>query len=437
MRPHAAVNHFVDPREVSGLRFAKAPARTTEDPALLEALYLLCRQGRLYDVECWIAAGQPPLQLGSHPAGYRRRAYTALGIALKQQNQALVLLLLCNGYDPNLEPQCALDIALKLRRPDLVELLLTGGADPHGMCRSTLFDTYDSGLIERFYGLGVDLAVGHALAKALGYGASNKPLFGFAKKGQGTDERVRSELNMALEFHARCGNEKGSLLCLWAGGDPRASVPALEYDFGYADDEGRDDEDGGEEEDGDGYNAVVSACAGGHVRLLKRFAPDPAVDDFEQLFQVAPSVATVELLARSALPADMTTVVQNLVQSSRWLFREHDPGRALERLFQLGARWSQASAAEVGEVRRALLRTSDSTFDRLVAILATEDYCSDAVRRELARTPAFQKRMRHIGLMPEPGDRGWTRRRGAQRAMAILEAFGLGGPFPPRRRPPS
>jgi hypothetical protein len=69
----------------------------------------------------------------------------------------------------------------------------------------------------------------HALARALGYHSSNKPLFGFAKRYQETDPRIRRELNMALAQQSSTGNEKGALLCLWAGGDPHATVPALPY----------------------------------------------------------------------------------------------------------------------------------------------------------------------------------------------------------------
>jgi hypothetical protein len=46
------------------------------------------------------------------------------------EDQALALLLLCNGYDPNLEPDSPLDLAFRIRRWDLLDLLLEWGADP-------------------------------------------------------------------------------------------------------------------------------------------------------------------------------------------------------------------------------------------------------------------------------------------------------------------
>src|SRR5579863_7187898 len=92
---------FVDPREGPTKSNAGAPPRTTVEPSALTELHRLCRENRIYDVERWIAAGNP-LQMA---AGSERKGQTssALEIALDARNHALVLLLLCNGYDPNLE----------------------------------------------------------------------------------------------------------------------------------------------------------------------------------------------------------------------------------------------------------------------------------------------------------------------------------------------
>jgi hypothetical protein len=108
-----------------------------------------CRQGRLHDVERWIEAGGP-LQLARAAPQPRRRTASALEIALERQDQALLLLLLCNSYDLQSEPGSPLDDALRARRWDLLELLLEWGADPHRVSLEDLFGTYDSQLFERF-----------------------------------------------------------------------------------------------------------------------------------------------------------------------------------------------------------------------------------------------------------------------------------------------
>ncbi len=418
---------FVDPRSTTG-RDERTPApRTTTDPAELEELHLLCRQGRLYDVERWIIA-QRPLQLhgASHAARTGRHRPTALEIALKQHNHALALLLLCNGYDVDLEPRCALDQALGLRRPDLVALLLDWGADPHRVDLDALFDTYDSALFDRFYGLGVDLCRRHAFARALGEHTSNKPLFGFAKRYGPSDARIQQELDMALAHHAWRGNEKGAMLCLWAGGAPHANVPSLQDD-GEEDDEAAD-------ENGTCGSALAGACCSGQAALLQRFAPDPARCDFDSLFSMAYSPAVVDVLARLALPGDMTAVVLSLVQGSAWHFGKHDVPRALRRLFEHGARWMETPTPSVGELRRLLLRLGDGPFKELVLVLGAEDYCSAEIRRELARTEAFQKRMRGAGLLPKTEDLWWQRRSGAEQQRVMMAAFNVAAPAKPQRR---
>lgn len=188
-------------------------------------------------------------------------------------------------------------------------------------------------------------------------------------------------------------------------------------------------------EAGDGGSAVYGACYSGQVKLLERFAPDPTRYSFDRFYRVAHRAAVVEVLARSALPTDMTVVVQSLVQLVGWGFRSRDALEALQRLFELGARWTAASPKDVGELRRSLFRLSEGWFKEVVLILGTDDYCLPELRRELARTEGFQKRMRAVGLLPERGDRWWQRRRGAEQAKAMMAAYGLGVPAPAKRRP--
>ena len=127
--------------------------------------------------------------------------------------------------------------------PDLVGLLLEWQTDPHDVDLADLFSTYNSKLFERFRALGVDMTSGHALAEALAYHTSNKPLFGFANRHRRSEPRIQAELDSALAYHAGEGNEKGVALCLWAGADPHA--PARSLRFGQACSENGDDAEEG------------------------------------------------------------------------------------------------------------------------------------------------------------------------------------------------
>lgn len=212
---------FVDPRTDPVPETERPPARLTEDPDDLEELRRLCREGRLYEVERWIQEGHPLQLTEGRPPG-RSRWQSPLEIALEDGSHALAFLLLSNGYDPNREYHFPLDRALRARRWDLLDLLLDWGADPQRVDLEDLFGTYQSDLFERFRKLGVDLTADHALAQALAYHTSNKPLFGFARRHRKENLKIQWELNTALAHHAEKGNEKGVALSLWAGADPHA-----------------------------------------------------------------------------------------------------------------------------------------------------------------------------------------------------------------------
>ena len=69
-------------------------AQSAED---VRALHQMCREGRLYDVEDWIAEGRS-LQLAPEAVRRGARPSTALEIALGRGQHSLALLLLRSGY---------------------------------------------------------------------------------------------------------------------------------------------------------------------------------------------------------------------------------------------------------------------------------------------------------------------------------------------------
>lgn len=379
---------FVDPRTDPDPSAPRPPSRFTRNPEELAGLHRFCREGRLYDVERWIRSGRP-LQL---PAGFlidrRHRFRTAVEIAFDRQDHALLLLLLANGYDQAAEPECPLDVALRARRKDLLDLLLEWGADPEQISVGLLCDTYDTELYERFRALGIDLTSGHELAYGLAYHTSNKPLFGFAKRHLPNEPKIQFELDIALAYHAWEGNQKGVMLCLWAGANPRTPVPNLRW--------------GSVDEDEDEWSsAVYAACSSGHATVLERLEPDPALDDYEELWSCASTAKVVDILAKGKLPEDPSRIVVRQVAGSTWACRGHYPVETLEAVFKAGVRWESSPKEEIGQARRDLLRSDDWTFDRMMKLLATGDYCSEEVLTELARTPAIRKRMKRRGLIPD------------------------------------
>jgi hypothetical protein len=426
-----AMAAFVDPRAVPVAAATKPLARTTSDLGALSELHRLCRDSRLYDVERWIQAGRP-LQAAQGIPAQQRRVASALEIALEAENHALVLLLLCNGYDPNLESSCPLDLALRARRWDLLDLLLEWGADPKQVSLSDLFDSYGTEWFKRFRALGVDLTANHEMAEALGYHTSNKPLFGFAKRHRDEDPKIQTELNIALVQHAEEGNEKGVQLCLWAGADPHAPAASLRYpDWTDDDNSGSDDADRFL-----GFTAIHQACRRGDVQILERLGPDPSRDDFDDLYQTADNGSVIKLLARSALPKNVGAVIRSQLSWLTFPFGHARSLDTLEGLFESGARWERSPQEEISHIRRGLLELSDSNFVDVMKLFATDAYCSPAILQELGRTPAMRARMRKVGFIPSPADNNQDFYRSRPtRSREVLSKFGVEVPKPTSRLP--
>lgn len=426
------MNPYVDPRASSAPNAFPSRGQPTSNPDSLADLHRLCREGRLYEVEDWVRNGNP-LQAEPEAARRRRNHSSALEIALEAGNHSLTLLLLSNGYDPNLETDSPLDIALEARRWDLVDLLLDWGADPGRVDLEFLFDTYESKLYQRFRDLGVDLTAGHEMASALAYHTSNKPLFGFAKRHRESDPRIQAELNSALAHHAGEGNAKGVMLCLWAGADPHAPTRSLRYGF-YLEAEEEEDEEEESRERFLGFSPIHEACRNGNADLLKRLGPDPSIDDYDDLYQAAGSEEVVELLAKGTLPEDVGRVISHHL----WLMDLRLTGEwrslhTLERIFDVGARWEEGSKDLIAAIRGQILKLPERSFVDVMKLLASKDNCSLEILQELGRTPAIRKRMKEVGFIPPaPGEPvRWNQLR-PTRSREVLKALGVELPKPPK-----
>jgi hypothetical protein len=421
---------FVDPRSnpQPSARVSREPAAHGDD---LRELVRFCANGCVYEAERWIYQGRP-IQALNYKVPKRGTLESPLRAAVRTKHRDLVLLLLCNGYDLRLEPidrGSVLDEALEARAFDLADLLLAWGADPKSVDLETLFDTYKTELFERFQNLGIDLTKGHALAEALAHHTSNRPLFGFAKRHRTTNPRMQTELNIALGHHAAERNEKGVQLCLWAGADPHAPAPCLRFWRQSA----GDDENQNNDDDGYMVSAIHEACSRGHADILKRLRPDPARDDFEALYQTATSRAVIDVLAEKTLPKNVAPMLLHHLWWATFLNRGYwTSSDGLERLFELGVRWTQSTPDEIANIRHSLLKTSDSVFVDRMKLLSKADYCSPEILKELARTPSMRARMKKVGFLPPAHDEP---RRVDQfrptRSREVLKKFGVDVPKPP------
>jgi len=366
-------------------------AQSPEDVRLLQQM---CREGRLYDVERWITDGKP-LQVAPEAIPKGIRPKSALQIALESGQHSLVFLLLRSGYRLELERHAPLDIALHTRRWDLVDLLLEWGADLNSADVYTVLNTYNAKLYERFWAAGYDLTDRHEMGAILGHSTSNRPLLGFVKRHRTEDPKIQQELNIALGSHVRAGKEKGVNLCLWAGADPHAPTPNPEFDlYENADAEA-------EEECFIGCSAIQEAASYGELNILKRLGPDPARDNFDELYRYAKYESIIEFLSTIHPPKDLTSI---LSWHLRWLgdrfpWSVRSGTGNIEFLLKCGVRWAETNHERLREIRRCLLKIDDYDLKRIMRCLMRPEVCAPETYQELVRTPRIQERLLSLGIM--------------------------------------
>ena len=221
-----------------------------------------------------------------------------------------------------------------------------------------------------------------------------------AKRHRAEDPRIQRELNIALGYHVREANERGVALCLWAGADPHAPAPSL--NLGIAED--ADSEDG--EERFLGWPAIAEAARAGDLGILKRLGPDPARDDFDELYECARYESIVAFLLTLERPGDLTRI---LSWHFLWL-EDRAPNTGggyrgtgvIEAILKCGVRWEERAPERLAPIRRSLLRISDDHLRTILHHLERPQICAPETYHELVRTPKARARLASLGLKKQP-----------------------------------
>lgn len=378
-----SLSSWITPRMKPKLPF-HGPARPlADDEEGVRDLVEACRAGRLSDVAAWIEADGP---LQTKSAGQGRRNSTALAVAIETGQHDLTLLLLAAGYRMDLEAWSPVDQVLRDRRWDLLGLLLEAGADPSAVDPEAVFGTYSREVMERFWGLGVDLAGDGALAEALATATRNRPLYGFVKNHT-DDPRIQREVDMGLGYAISRRNDKAVSLCLWAGASPRHSVPAMGGGYASSDDWR--------------MTAFERAVWEGVPHYLKKLGFDPCSDHIQPLYDVAYRVAAVEALARIQPPADWHPIAERFLDLLAFSL-EPDAGPRfgstweLERIFQLGGRLREISGLTKRRLRKHLKRLTPQQSKRLLRLL--EKHTVPEAFLSLIANPTFIEDYKTWGL---------------------------------------
>ncbi len=379
---------------------ARSRASTQEE---IQPLVDLCKAGKLFEVQQWIAAGKvvnPPVYPNQR---VRRRSPLETAIELGFHSLVKVLLqggasIEATGYDS------PMDKCLHMRRFDLVQLLVEHGYDAKSVSMETVFDTWDPEIMEYFIERGADVEEDNPLARALC--SRIRTALRIFKQYKHRFPSFQEQANIALRHHCTEGNMKWVSLMLWAGADP------------YAPGSKNPNDDCEPDPDDPGLSALAFAALYDHFEVFKlksiRLNPDHPVA--HEIMRYTDSEAGMDvlrtLLEKGMDPNDQEnggcSAIQSLLNNMSfdvslydWSFRADkrkiDSHRSREKiklvhlLAKHGAKWVPKDSGQLNAARRSLLKLTPDYTVEFVWILSRYKACSRKAVEQLLRTPAIKK----------------------------------------------
>jgi ankyrin repeat protein len=358
------------------------PKHRTPMPAELKELIQLIRHGRLFEVQKWIQEGRPirlpevghfivsPIQAAIR-TGFHSMAEVMLDQLSKEED--------LNGL---------LNEAVQMGRLDLIELLHRFGANPKSISYETVAYTHNPLILRWFEDHDVDLETDHPLATAFQY--KYRAVLGTYMRWKDRMPQLKRQANMALRFHAGEGNFKWVCLLLWAGADPRASVPRLDPRY--------PDEDEG--------TAMQDAVSRGRLEVVEKFKIDPAKDNLSQLLYESALSANQTIVEKLlALGADPTiegtdSPVRRYMWSLLWslgrAFSSNCDYRSIVDILCLmaskGAKWYPSDDGDgYRGFRRALAKANPTDSIDALTKLVRAGFFTEAIFKELVSTPRMKE----------------------------------------------
>jgi len=171
-------------------------------PGNAKELVQLCRAGRLYEIEKWIAAGRP-LDV---PAAKNRKSKTLLQIAVNTGFHSLVELIARHETN-QASKNAALADSVSLRRMDFVELLVENGAEISSVPLYDVLLTWEPRLMRFFLDRGADPIKDFPFATAFG-AKIRTAIRAFVEYKQGHPDlapELSEQANMALRYFCSKG----------------------------------------------------------------------------------------------------------------------------------------------------------------------------------------------------------------------------------------
>lgn len=359
----------------------------------------LCRSGRLYEIEKWIAAGK---SLNISEAIKRNRQRSLLEIAVEVGFHSLVELIAKHETSQSAK-DAAIGEALSTRRLDLIELLLSNGADIKAVPLADALLAWDPRIIRFFLDRGADPIKGRPFAEAFGARVRTalRPFVDYRKAHPELAKQLQDQLDCALRHFCEQGDLKWVSLLMWAGGDPRSLGPCLEKDY---------------TEDPECYTSgLKEACRSESLDVLKRLKLDPKQDNLSELLHHAAMWArkeTVEyLLQIGANPNDKANGGSSALDGALWqlnftrfdpygsnrLKSKYDVSRTLDCISELlthGAVWNPSETYDIKSLRRSLLECEPGVTIELLEMFRKHNACPAERVHKLLGTPRIKEHLK-------------------------------------------
>jgi ankyrin repeat protein len=373
-----------------------ATLSTTEAKHLLR----LCKSGRLFEVQSWIASGNSL----SVPADLRT---TPLKVALDTGFHSLVELLVRNEPSQDLKNQ-ALRHAISHKRLAFIELLVSHGAEISSVPFIEVLQVWDPTIIRYFLNHGADVIKDSPFAVAFGERIQTAigPWRECKEKYPDAAPHLQEQADRALRHFCFKGDLKWVSLLMWAGADPRSVGPTLDDD--------------GDLDESEHSTALTAAAYCENLEILKRLKPDAKRDDIDALVKYAapyPHADVVRyLLKLGAKPNDKpnggSAALDGCLESFhyetfryRFSFASYgSPSKAgkyslsnmramVQLLLDEGAFWRPDDADHMSRVRRSLYECEPDVMLELVERLVKHTACAQDTIRDLLRTPTMKKHL--------------------------------------------
>lgn len=372
-----------------------APTQTLA-PDHSKELVQLCRTGRLYEIEKWIAAGKP-LDV---PAAKNRKSKTLLQIAVETGFHSLVALIAKNDTR-QASKNAALADSVSLRRLDFVELLVQDGAEITSIPLAEVLLTWEPGLMRFFLDRGAEAIKGFPFATAFGakIRTAIRAFIEYKQAHPDLAPALSEQANMALRYFCSKGDMKWISLMLWAGADPRAMGPSL---------------DERNPTDADCYvSAMQEACYVGNVEVLKKLKPEAARDNLQDLLHSASissrGNAIRYLLELGAKPNDKENGGSSALDTCIWhlgfpsfspygfkrlkaTYQVSNDIDNIRELAERGAVW-KPDRSSMNSLRRNLYECEPRVTIDLLRVLLKYDACSMEQAHELLKHPRMREHL--------------------------------------------